>query len=485
MPIEGRHWSRAAWKLAIALLATALSPSPARAETLQDALIAAYGDNAQLQTERAQLRATDDYVPQALANWRPTVSVNAYQGVSHNATRQDCGKVPQSVFGTNCAYSALNNFSNLWPQSYGLTITQPIFRGGRTVAQTEQALDQVRAERANLVTVEETVFVTVATDYMNVVLEDTLVDLGTAYAQRLRALLVGTRERWRDGELTRADVAEAASAYAQALSTRRASESQLAQARAAFEHDVGRPAGKLVAPRDVPELPSSRQDADDLAAMANPAVVSAQFTQAAAEDNVRLIKGQFLPTLDLQASISRAKENTGQSGLRTDNGQVLAQLTVPLYQGGAVSADMRQAEEVVGIRKGQVDDARRAAVQAADQAFEQRDAARDLVELLGDQIRVNEVALEGIKREAAAGDRTVYDILVQEETLFQSEESLVQAQHDQRVAEFTLAQATGRLTAKSLGLPVVYYDPDRYFEAVRVPDGPIDGVFGPDDPPPQ
>jgi outer membrane protein len=214
-------------------------------------------------------------------------------------------------------------------------------------------------------------------------------------------------------------------------------------------------------------------------------VVSAQFTQAAAEDNVRLIKGQFLPTLDLQASISRAKENTGQSGLRTDNGQVLAQLTVPLYQGGAVSADMRQAEEVVGIRKGQVDDARRAAVQAADQAFEQRDAARDLVELLGDQIRVNEVALEGIKREAAAGDRTVYDILVQEETLFQSEESLVQAQHDQRVAEFTLAQATGRLTAKSLGLPVVYYDPDRYFEAVRVPDGPIDGVFGPDDPPPQ
>jgi|HubBroStandDraft_1064217.scaffolds.fasta_scaffold03596_6 outer membrane protein len=460
-----------------------VAAGPARAQTLQDALAGAYNANPQLQSERATLRATDEGIPQALANWRPTVQVTASEGINHEAIRQDCDKIlegenlctgsPNSVaqklaFASTGQLPLTNNLlsENLSPQTYGLSISQPLYRGGRTEAQTEQATNLVRSERAHLLSVEESVLLAAATDYMNVVQAQATVDLNINNEQVLRRQLEAAQDRFRVGEVTRTDVAQAEAAYASAIASRQAAEGALQIARSAYERDIGQAPGKLAPPNGVPELPTSRDAATSLALEANYDVISAQFAQEAAEDNVRLVRGQLLPTWTLNATIQRAKE-TGSPGQTVDDMQLTTQLTVPLYEGGAIYSQSRQAQQTVAQRRGQLDTARLAASQLAAQAWEQLQSDRAQITSQLSQIKANEIALDGVQQEASVGSRTVLDILNAEQTLFQARVNLVTSQHDEVVAEFTLASALGRLTARQLNLPVPYYEPQEHFDAVH------------------
>jgi outer membrane protein len=391
--------------------------------------------------------------------------------VVHNSSKQDCGKALPSLFGgIDCSYRALNTFQQLWPQSFGLTIAQPIYRGGRTTAQSAEALNQVRAERAHLVSVEEAVFLNVVTDYMAVALAQAQLDVTESYEQGLAGEIDSVKKRLAAGEVTLTDVSEAEAFHAQALAGKRSLVIQLEAARAAYQHDVGVLPGRLDLSIAVPDAPKAVEDAVAAAAVANPDVVSALYTETAAENNVDLVFGQRLPTLSLNATVQRAKEVTA-SGLRTDTGEAYAQLSFPLYEGGAISSQVRQAEEVVALRKHQVDDSRRAAVRSARQAFEEVTGAASLIEALEGQVKAYDKALDGVRHEATVGDRSVFDILYQEQGLYQSHLTLAQARHDEIVARFTLAQAIGGLTARTLGLAVDYYDPDEHFEDVEGRDG--------------
>ena len=467
------------------LVLLALSaPGPARAQTLQDALTSAYNTNPQLLAERATLRATDENVPQALANWRPTVQVTGSEGIDHNSIRQDCDKIFQSLnlctgspqtiksdreagAATTTNFLTNNAFSqNLSPQTYGLNIVQPIYRGGRTEAQTEQATNLVRSERAHLVSVEQGVLLSVVTDYMNVVRDQAVLDLNINNEQVLKRQLEATQDRFRVGEVTRTDVAQAEAAYAAAIAGRQAAAGTLQISRAGYEKDVGEAPGKLLPPNGVPELPTTRDAATELAVTTNPDVISAQFAQQAAEDNVRLVRGQLLPTVTLNAGIQRQKE-TGQAGQTVDTMSLTTQVTVPLYEGGAVFAQSRQAQQTVSQRRSQVDTARVTAVQLAAQAWEQLVSVRGQIVSQLSQIKANEIALDGVQQEASVGSRTVLDILNAEQALFQSRGNLVISQHDEVLDEFSLASALGRLTAKQLNLPVTFYDPQVYYDEVR------------------
>jgi outer membrane protein len=464
----------------ITLALLALLPEAAKAQTLQDALTSAYNTNPQLQAERATLRATDENVPQALANWRPTVSISGSQGIDHNSQHQDCTKL--SLGANPCtgltaqqaadfggvvnSPNTLNSTSNLSPQSEALTISQPIYRGGRTEAQTEQAMNLVRSERAHLSSIEESVLLSAVTDYMNVVRDQATLDLNINNEQVLRRQLEAAQDRFRVGEVTRTDVAQAEAAYAAAIAGRQQAAGNLQISRAAYERDIGQPPGKLAPPSGVPELPTSRDEVTALAADTNPDVISAQFSQQAAEDNIRVVRGQLLPTISLNASAQRLSETQG-AGRVIDDFSLTGQLTMPLYEGGAIYSQSRQASQTAAQRRSQVDNARVTAVQLGAQAWEQLVSDRAQITSQQSQIKANEIALDGVQQEASVGSRTVLDILNAEQILFQSRVNLVTSQHDEVVAEFALASALGRLTAKQLNLPVVFYDPQEHFDAVR------------------
>ncbi len=440
--------------VAAALLS--LAGASASAQTLTESFAYAYNNNPQLLAQRANLRATDEGVPQALANWRPTVTFTGSAG------REDgFSHTPSAAFSRNV-------HSVFVPRSIDLQITQPIYRGGRTEAATRQAINTVEATRAQTLGVETTVFQAVAQAYLDVVRDQTLVEVSRNNEAVLRKQLDATRDRFRVGEVTRTDVAQAESSLAQATAQRITAEGTLESSRANFARAVGHPPGRLIMPRERPVLPATREEALSLAIGDNPNVIAASFTELAARDNVDLVRGQLLPQVSIVGDLNRSTAPSfTQSGTRLDAATVTARVTMPLYEGGAIYSQTRAAQQTVGQRRSQVDDARRQAVQTATQAWETLQANRAAIASFGTAVRAAQIALEGTQQEALVGSRTVLDVLIAEQQLFTTQSQLVGAQHDAALQEFVLAAATGRLIAPELKLPVQLYDMERHYKSVK------------------
>ncbi len=436
-----------------AFTALLLAASGASGETLNDALVDADNNNPQILAERANLRATDESVPQALSGWRPTVTVLGSIG----AQRLD--NTPSSAINPGMVKSV--------PRIADFNINQPLYSGGRTVALTAEAEKAIEAERARNIATEESVFLSVVQAYLDVVRDQATLDLSVNNEQVLRRQLEATNDQFRVGAVTRTDVAQAEARLAGATASRQQAAGNLQVSRANYQRAVGHPpAGKLDQPGLRPVLPANRDDAISLASLKNPNVIAGIYTEDAARDAVDATRDQLLPTVNLIGDLNRTND-TVLYGRQTTSASLIARVTIPLYEAGNVYSQTRQATEVVGQRKGQTDDARRAAVQGATQAWEQIVSGRAQVVSLQSTIKAAEIALDGVRQEATVGSRTVLDVLNAEQELFTDRVQLVTAQHDLAVAEFTLAQQIGRLTAADLHLPVKLYDVDRHYESVR------------------
>jgi len=215
--------------IGLALSAAAVSTGGVCAQSLTEAFAEAYRTNPQLLAQRALLRATDELVPQALANWRPTVTHTSQAGYIISA---------ESVETSPTVYSHAK------PSSLDLSLTQPIYRGGRSEAQARQAINTVEATRALTLAVETTVFQTVAQAYLDVVRDQGLVEVNRNNQYVLRQEFEATRIRAETGELTGTDVAQARSSFDQAVAQRVAAEGQLEISRANYACASRRPSAR-------------------------------------------------------------------------------------------------------------------------------------------------------------------------------------------------------------------------------------------------
>jgi outer membrane protein len=447
-----------------ALLAALAAVWPASAQTLTEALAYAYQTNPQLLAQRALLRATDEGVPQALSNWRPTVTVTGQTGFQ-NTDETFFHPCPQPLGADSRCNSV---YRNTRPSTVDLSVTEPVYRGGRTEAATRQAIDAVNATRAQTLATETTVFQAVVQGYLDVVRDQNLVEVQRNNEQVLRKQLEATRDRFRVGEVTRTDVAQAESQLAQATATRTAAEGQLAVSQANYARAVGRQPGRLLLPRERPALPATRDEALSLAANDNYNVIAASFAELAARDNIEVVRGQLLPQISIVGDLNRTYDQSITfKNTAATAASITARMTMPLYEGGAIYSQTRQAEQQVGQRRSQVDDARRMSVQSATQNWETLNSARASIASFATAVRAAQIALEGTQQEALVGSRTVLDVLIADQQLLTTQSQLVTAQHDAALAEFNLAAAIGRLVAPELNLGVELYDMERHYREVK------------------
>ena len=335
----------------------------AQPRTLQDALSAAYSNNPTLQTSRAQLRSIDENVPQALAGWRPTIALAGSLGYGDGTYRT------ASRAGTSIGRNNRDIFTEQ------ATATQPVFRGGATRASTNRSDNQVFAQRGRLLATEQQVFTDTINAYVGVIQAQQLLQLNINNEQVLTRQLQATNDRFRVGEITRTDVAQAEAALAGARATRQSSEGNLQTARATYRRLVGELPDQLIEPQPI-KLPIRNQaDAIQLASANNPNVIAALFDDAAARDNIDLQFSQLMPQLSVQALASRA-DNSTIAGQRAIGGQVLLNATVPIYQGGAEYSRVRQARQQQQQTRKIVEDQRRQSIQQATQAWETLQATR-------------------------------------------------------------------------------------------------------------
>lgn len=435
------------------LLVSAMAFAPSlRAETLEDALAAAYTGNAALQAQRAQLRATDELVPQARANWRPVVKFGADAGYQSLAINEVFPPTPTEEWD--------------FPRDTALTISEPLYRGGRTDAQIAQAEATVKAGRQQLAVTEQSVLLAATTAYVDVIQDQAVVDLNKNNEQVLQRQLDATNDRFRVGEVTRTDVAQAEAALSGSHAARRAAEADLQGAIANFVRLVGHAPDHLEAVSVPTDLPGTLDEARTMSSAANPAVLAQQFVYEAAKSGVDLAEGALLPTVTLNGTYGQQMETFYQNSYSRNTTATIS-VTVPLYQQGAEYSEIRQQKHTAGQQQLQLDEVRRETVEATTRTWENLQAARARVLSLQDQVRASQVALEGIQRESLVGSRTVLDVLTTEQDLLNARVNLELARHDANLAAYQLKGQVGKLTGEALRLKAPIYDPTEHYRAVR------------------
>ena len=438
-------------RIAITGLAIALSAGSAHAKTLEDALVKAYQSNPTLKSERARLRATDEGVPQALAGWRPTVQVNGSYGLARS-------------YGSATGRNKVTSIRD--PLTGALTITQNLYLGGRTLAATEQAESNVKADRARLADAEQTVLLSVVTAYADVVRDQAEVKLNISNERVLQRQLEATGDRFRVGEITRTDVSQAEARLARARADRIVSEGSLRNARAAYENVVGDVPPLLKPSKPLDNLPGSLSDALEIAKQNNFAVSRARFIELSAKEGVRSIVGELLPNLTLNGELESSRE-TANNRNESEEASLIARVTMPLYASGSVTSRVRAAKQIVSQRREEYNQALRTAIEATTNAWQTLQTGRAQIQAFSSAVKAAEIALEGVREEANVGSRTVLDVLDAEQELLDARVGLVRAMRDELVATYQLREAIGEATAEKLGLPVTLYNVENHYREVR------------------
>jgi len=428
--------------------------SLSHSETLKDALATAYSNNPSLQGARAGLRATDEGVAQALSNWRPSVSF------TQTYSREFTWNNTRSTTGSGKLTAARN------PRSASLTLTQTLYRGGRTIAHTASAENSVLSSRASLDATEQSVLLNAALAYVNVYRDQAVLELNINNEQVLRRQLEATQDRFDVGELTRTDVSQAKARLAGSTADRIQSEGNLKSSRAAYFSAVGVMPEKLEAPEALADLPVSEEDAVAMALKEHPDMLTALYTEKASQFDADAVAGELLPTLSVTGTLSRADEaSTGVS--RAEEKSVVATLSVPLYQSGSVYSRLRAAKQTTAQNRLNIEQTRRDVTEATKIAWDSLVTAQARITSFNAQIDAAQIALEGVQREAQVGSRTVLDVLDAEQELLDAKVSLVRAERDLAAAVVQLKESIGQLTASKLALGVETYDATKHYEEVR------------------
>ncbi len=477
LAFRGPHGGRvprdvpARWRalLSLALLIAlfdATGPA-AQAETISGALAKAYVFSPDLGQQRAATRAADENIPRATGAFRPTITGTATAGVAHTVTDN-----PLSRTTTNTDY-------HTYPRSAGVTLTQTLYNGNRTVNSVRQAESTVLQSRETLRLSELNILVNAATAYMNVLRDTALLQLAQSNIDVLQQQLRQTNDRFQVGEVTRTDVAQSQAALSAGQASAFTARSNLQNSLGVYRQLIGEPPRNLSPARPLEALlPHSQLQAIEISQTQHPAIESALHAVDVSALNVKVLEGALYPTLSIQGSVSETLDAQNIPMDRIFNAQAIGNLTVPIYDGGTSYANIRQAKELLGQSRLQADVQRefiRSQVVTAWGAYQNTKLS---IQSLQAQARANEVALAGVRDEARVGQRTTLDVLNAQQALLNARVQLVSAQRDQVVNSYALLASTGQLSAVGLGLDVTPYDPTIHFDqvkdkiiGVRTPDG--------------
>ncbi|MGQ7794356.1 TolC family outer membrane protein [Faunimonas sp. B44] len=438
-----------------------MAPVSAGAETVIQALAAAYSNNPEINAARGDTRVADEGVPLAKSGRRPTVSATG--DVTMQSFEQRRNGVPGSQTRTD--------------GTLGLQVTQNLFRGFRTQNEIREADANVLGSRQQLENTVQSVLFEAAQAYMNVIRDAAILDVRRQTVGFLEEQVRAAQDRFEVGETTRTDVAQTRARLAASVSEVSLAEANLRASEATYRRVIGHEPRALQANFPFAKhLPRSLGQAVELGQTQHPAILATIYRSEAAAFAVKQLEGQLLPTVSLQGN-AQTQFGIGNSDYN-NSVSITGRVTVPLYQGGAISAQVRQAKEQLGVRKIETDVTRDQVRASTVSSWGQLDAAKASIISASAQVEAARIALAGVQEERAVGQRTTLDVLNAEQELLDARVNLILAQNDRFVASFALLGSTGRLTPTVLGIPVEVYRPEAHYEAVkdkwyglRTPDG--------------
>ncbi|HMM64281.1 MAG TPA: TolC family outer membrane protein [Mesorhizobium sp.] len=452
--------------LAALFVSVAVLSTPASAETIQGALSKAYQNNSKLNSARAGVRVTDEGVAIAKSGYRPTIAGSA--SIDYSTTRREGGGTTRLTQG-----------------NFGVQINQTLFDGFQTKNNVAAAEARVSASVESLRNTEEDTLFSAAQSYMNVIHDRQVAKLTEQNLKALTEQVRAARSRFEVGEGTRTDVAQADAARSNAVAQLSAARAQALASEAAYRQIVGEQPGTLKPASPLAKLlPANLESAFAIASNEHPAILATQHLVDAAGFSVKSAEGALLPQVTASAGLSQNYQDAngyGASQLSTGastSASIGATLTVPIYQGGRASAQVRQTKEQLGQARIEVDVSRDQVRNAVAAAWTSYTAAREGVDANRALVAAAQLALNGVIEERNVGQRTTLDVLNAQNDVVNAQINLAGSERDVVLASYAILQAMGRLSTERLGLKVAKYKPEEHYNAVkdkwiglRTPDG--------------
>ncbi len=434
--------------------------SPAHSETLKQALAAAYRTNPELESERSRLRAADEGVAIANSGYRPRIGANG--SLSWEKTTTDpasAATIAVGPTGSILTDSGINRHAR-----YGFYASQPLFTGFQVTNQVRIAEANVRGGRETLRGAEGNLFVQVVSAYVNVIASRKILNLQEQNVSLMQKHVRSARERLAFNELTNTDVAQAQLRMANAQAIVATGRAEVITSRGAYVTFVGHEPNNLTDPTFPRGLPKTLGEALSIASRENPQIVRAVHLEDAARHAVELARGRLLPQVSLGAGWGEDHNHDRSSTTRST--VVEGRMNVPLYEGGEIHAQVRQAKQI-HLSSLQAIDAIRAQVhQSVTAAWSQYDAVRARIDLARQQIRTSQTALDGVRREEGIGQRTLLDVLNAQQDYIDAQINMVSVRRFELITAYILMAQIGRLDATLLEMDPVY-DPTVHFDEVH------------------
>ena len=418
---------------------------PVRAETLADALIAAYRNSNLMEQNQAILRAADEDVAQAVASLRPVVAFIADGQYGYSQTLLDSG----------ISVSNDGLFGN-----YSVTAQMTLFDFGRTQLAIEAAKETVLATREALIAIEQQVLLAAVSAFVDVRLQQEIVSLRENNVRVITEQLRAAQDRFDVGEVTRTDVAQAEARLAEARANLVVAQGDLAIARENYRAATGNYPGVLSAPPAPPRTAATLDAARSVALRTHPLIRQAQREVQAAELNVARARANMKPTIAAQAQLSVDHDNLQENGVGINFNQTI-------YSGGALSSALRQA---MAIRDASFAGLKQRGVEVAEAVgivWSNLDVADASIAATEQQISAAQIAFDGVREEASLGARTTLDVLDAEQDLLDARAARLSAVAQRYIGIYQLLASMGLLTVDHLALGIPTYDPAAYYNAVR------------------
>ena len=406
----------------------------APAADLLDIYRAAQTQDAVFAGARAAQQAGQEKLTQGRALLMPSVNLNA------NTTYND----------VNAPYGA-SRYNN---HGYGVSVVQPLFREQNWAAYNQSEL-QVAITDAQFRGAQQDVILRSAQAYFDVLIAQDTVQLNAAQKAAIAQQLEQAKRNFEVGTATITDTYEAQARYDLILAQELAAANELELKRRDLQ--------QLINAAEVPALnmlgagfnpvapePAEVQKWVDDAQRNNVQVVSAEAAYQLAEQEVARSRGGHLPTVDLIGNYAKNTGCTFTTCGDTRSTSVGVQLSMPLFQGGAIQSKWREAEANREKAKQDLESARRNVALQARQAYLGVASGIAQVQALQQALKSSESLLEASKLGQEVGVRTSLDVLNAQQQLFSTRRDLYQAQYNYLVSHLRLKAAAGNLLEADL-----------------------------------
>ena len=417
------------------------STSAVHAETLEQALAAAYENNPSIRGSRDLVSASDEGVVQAKAAYGPSLSASAEHAFTAARLR-----------GTT-----LPSQSDGFATTVDITLSQPLFTSGLLAAQLNAAEAARMVEREKLRASSQQLILDVVNAYVSLQRDIQLHDVALEIYQLLRQQrdVIAARYRLRDSTAPDLDQTNnrlelAAGRVIVARATVEASAARYRNLTGAYPEALA----PLPALPDLPVLETLYSEAETR----NPALAAAKFTEAGSRAAVGAARARLRPQVSAYAVAARSPVTPYRNTLREESVTAGISLSMPLYTGGQLSSAVREAISRSQADRQFTEQARRDMRETLAADWSLLQAAREAMPRYQAAVDAAERAVDGVKQQETAGIRTLREVLDVTNDLLNARTGAVQTHAEIYVRRVAVLRDAGLLSI-ALFAQIRPYDP--------------------------